>query len=296
MAAFPSFQFDLSLYLPNSPINKMCGSIEEITNTHSFQFYEPETLQNLDQSHTKFSTLISDIEPSLSHVTHKNISMDNSSSLTKPNPIPFMDKKRRKLKDTREAKIKKPKKCKEVDEKEKTKKDEKKAEEKPPTGYIHVRARRGQATDSHSLAERARRERITEKMKLLQALVPGCEKVTGKALMLDEIINYVQSLQNQIEFLSMKLASTNPMFYDFGMDLESFMVRPNQNLLGLQCSPTQTAANDYPLPDNSSNILLLQPGQVPNIFSKGNGRFLWELDEQRQKTMNQPGISYNLRS
>lgn len=24
----------------------------------------------------------------------------------------------------------------------------------PPTGYIHVRARRGQATDSHSLAER----------------------------------------------------------------------------------------------------------------------------------------------
>lgn len=24
----------------------------------------------------------------------------------------------------------------------------------PPAGYIHVRARRGQATDSHSLAER----------------------------------------------------------------------------------------------------------------------------------------------
>lgn len=26
--------------------------------------------------------------------------------------------------------------------------------EEPPKGYIHVRARRGQATDSHSLAER----------------------------------------------------------------------------------------------------------------------------------------------
>ncbi|XP_022844981.1 transcription factor bHLH137-like isoform X2 [Olea europaea var. sylvestris] len=57
-------------------------------------------------------------------------------------------------------------------------------------------------------------------MKFLQALVPGCDKVNGKALMLDEIINYVQSLQNQVEFLSMKLASNNPMFYDFGMDLE----------------------------------------------------------------------------
>ncbi|KAF0893873.1 hypothetical protein E2562_031410 [Oryza meyeriana var. granulata] len=86
------------------------------------------------------------------------------------------------------------------------------AEEKPepPKDYIHVRARRGQATDSHSLAERVRRERISERMKLLQSLVPGCNKITGKALMLDEIINYVQSLQRQVEFLSMKLATMNP--------------------------------------------------------------------------------------
>ena len=33
-------------------------------------------------------------------------------------------------------------------------KDKKKANEEAPTGYVHVRARRGQATDSHSLAER----------------------------------------------------------------------------------------------------------------------------------------------
>ncbi|GMP90266.1 hypothetical protein CsSME_00041474 [Camellia sinensis var. sinensis] len=87
----------------------------------------------------------------------------------------------------------------------------------PPKDYIHVRARRGQATDSHSLAERVRREKISERMKLLQDLVPGCNKVTGKALMLDEIINYVQSLQRQVEFLSMKLASVNPRL-DFNMD------------------------------------------------------------------------------
>ncbi|XP_020582722.1 transcription factor bHLH75-like [Phalaenopsis equestris] len=42
---------------------------------------------------------------------------------------------------------------------------------------VHVRARRGQATDSHSLAERVRRERINEKMRCLQDLVPGCYKV-----------------------------------------------------------------------------------------------------------------------
>lgn len=78
-----------------------------------------------------------------------------------------------------------------------------------PKDYIHVRARRGQATDSHSLAERARREKISERMRILQDLVPGCNKVVGKALVLDEIINYIQSLQHQIEFLSMKLEAVN---------------------------------------------------------------------------------------
>lgn len=80
-----------------------------------------------------------------------------------------------------------------------------KPSEPPKQDYIHVRARRGQATDSHSLAERARREKISERMKILQDLVPGCNKVIGKALVLDEIINYIQSLQQQVEFLSMKL-------------------------------------------------------------------------------------------
>ncbi|KAG6383020.1 hypothetical protein SASPL_157245 [Salvia splendens] len=110
---------------------------------------------------------------------------------------------------------------------------EEKSKPEPPKDYIHVRARRGQATDSHSLAERARREKISERMKILQDLVPGCNKVPwllplfpfnnfvtlivksdaveviGKALVLDEIINYIQSLQRQVEFLSMKLEAVN---------------------------------------------------------------------------------------
>ncbi|KAK1374503.1 Transcription factor bHLH74-like [Heracleum sosnowskyi] len=54
------------------------------------------------------------------------------------------------------------------------------------------------ATNSHSLVERVRSEKISERMKYLHDLVPGCSKVTGKAVMLDKIINYVQSLQ-QVE-------------------------------------------------------------------------------------------------
>uniref|UniRef100_A0A0A9BCP0 BHLH domain-containing protein n=1 Tax=Arundo donax TaxID=35708 RepID=A0A0A9BCP0_ARUDO len=46
-------------------------------------------------------------------------------------------------------------------------------------------------------------------MKILQDLVPGCNKVIGKASVLDEIINYIQSLHRQVEFLSMKLEAVN---------------------------------------------------------------------------------------
>uniref|UniRef100_A0A803MD05 BHLH domain-containing protein n=1 Tax=Chenopodium quinoa TaxID=63459 RepID=A0A803MD05_CHEQI len=70
----------------------------------------------------------------------------------------------------------------------------------PSKDYIYVRARRGQATDSHSLAERRFMINI-----LIPDQIPGFQ-VIGKALVLDEIINYIQSLQRQVEFLSMKLA------------------------------------------------------------------------------------------
>ncbi|KAK6252827.1 hypothetical protein QUC31_014547 [Theobroma cacao] len=56
-------------------------------------------------------------------------------------------------------------------------KNKKKVPEKVETdNYAHVRARRGEATDKHSLAERVRREKISVRMKLLQSLVPGCDK------------------------------------------------------------------------------------------------------------------------
>nr|WKE35247.1 basic helix-loop-helix family protein [Rosa persica] len=58
--------------------------------------------------------------------------------------------------------------------------------------------------------KKARREKINARMKLLQELVPGCNKISGTALVLDEIINHVQSLQRQVEFLSMRLATVDP--------------------------------------------------------------------------------------
>ncbi|XAR57320.1 hypothetical protein NMG60_11025405 [Bertholletia excelsa] len=72
----------------------------------------------------------------------------------------------------------------------------------PPAIRPRVRARRGQATDPHSIAERLRRERIAERMKALQELVPSCNK-TDRAAMLDEILDYVKFLRLQVKVLSM---------------------------------------------------------------------------------------------
>ncbi|KAG6423346.1 hypothetical protein SASPL_113740 [Salvia splendens] len=122
----------------------------------------------------------------------------------------------------------------------------------PPKDYIHVRARRGQATDAHSLAERVRREKISERMKMLQHLVPGCNKVTGKAVMLDEIINYVQSLQHQVEFLSMKLATVNPRM---NFNMEAIMSKDMfQSRGSLYSSCPSPCGNDPPFqPSNGGN-------------------------------------------
>ncbi|GLT28131.1 hypothetical protein SLA2020_030860 [Shorea laevis] len=136
---------------------------------------------------------------------------------------------------------------------EKQKKANKTKPPEPPKDYIHVRARRGQATDSHSLAERVRREKISERMKLLQDLVPGCNKVTGKALMLDEIINYVQSLQRQVEFLSMKLASVNTRL-DFNIDsLMSKDIFQSNNSMPHPIFPLDSSASAFSSQQSQQN-------------------------------------------
>ncbi|KAE9463704.1 hypothetical protein C3L33_04384, partial [Rhododendron williamsianum] len=140
---------------------------------------------------------------------------------------------------------------------EDTKTGDEKANQKAPEplkDYIHVRARRGQATDSHSLAERVRREKISERMKLLQDLVPNCNKVTGKALMLDEIINYVQSLQRQVEFLSMKLASV-----DFNMD--TLLSKDEFQANGSLSHPM------YPLDSSASAFFGHQTKETPQVHT-----------------------------
>ncbi|CAL9223450.1 unnamed protein product [Arabidopsis halleri] len=156
--------------------------------------------------------------------------------------------------------------------------------------YIHVRARRGQATDRHSLAERARREKISKKMKYLQDIVPGCNKVTGKAGMLDEIINYVQCLQRQVEFLSMKLAVLNP---ELELAVEDISVKQFQAYFTNVTASKQSIMVDVPLfpldQQGSLDLSAINPNQPTSIEAPSAS---WETQSQSLYNTSSLGFHY----
>ncbi|KAK9286950.1 hypothetical protein L1049_015358 [Liquidambar formosana] len=85
------------------------------------------------------------------------------------------------------------------------------------------RASRGSATDPQSLYARKRRERINERLRILQNLVPNGTKV-DISTMLEEAVQYVKFLQLQIKLLSSDdLWMYAPIAYngmDIGLDLK----------------------------------------------------------------------------
>ncbi|KAL3502417.1 hypothetical protein ACH5RR_036866 [Cinchona calisaya] len=72
-------------------------------------------------------------------------------------------------------------------------------------------SRKSRATEVHNLSERRRRDRINEKMRALQELLPNSNK-TDKASMLDEAIEYMKSLQMQLQMMWMGSAMAPMMF------------------------------------------------------------------------------------
>uniref|UniRef100_A0A0D9Y1A9 BHLH domain-containing protein n=1 Tax=Leersia perrieri TaxID=77586 RepID=A0A0D9Y1A9_9ORYZ len=73
-------------------------------------------------------------------------------------------------------------------------------------------AKRRRAAEVHNLSERRRRDRINEKMKALQELIPHCNK-TDKASMLDEAIEYLKSLQLQLQMMWMGGGMAPPVMF-----------------------------------------------------------------------------------
>ncbi|KAJ7518242.1 hypothetical protein O6H91_21G060900 [Diphasiastrum complanatum] len=72
-----------------------------------------------------------------------------------------------------------------------------------PKNVASKRGRRSRAAEVHNLSERRRRDRINEKMRALQDLIPNSNK-TDKASMLEEVIEYIKMLQLQLQMMSIR--------------------------------------------------------------------------------------------
>ncbi|KAL9359787.1 hypothetical protein Peur_047910 [Populus x canadensis] len=72
---------------------------------------------------------------------------------------------------------------------------------KKGNGKSSVSNRRSRAAAVHNQSERKRRDKINQRMKTLQKLVPNSSK-TDKASMLDEVIEYLKQLQAQVQMVS----------------------------------------------------------------------------------------------
>ncbi|KAG8369012.1 hypothetical protein BUALT_Bualt15G0106000 [Buddleja alternifolia] len=88
---------------------------------------------------------------------------------------------------------------------------------KPTSGRGGGGSKRTRAAEVHNLSERRRRDRINEKMRALQELIPNCNKA-DKASMLDEAIEYLKTLQLQVQIMSMGAGlCMPPMMFPTGM-------------------------------------------------------------------------------
>ncbi|KAA3458677.1 transcription factor PIF1-like isoform X1 [Gossypium australe] len=147
--------------------------------------------------------------------------------------------------------------------------------------------KRSRAAEVHNLSERRRRDRINEKMRALQELIPRCNK-SDKASMLDEAIEYLKSLQLQVQMMSMGCGMVPMMFpgvqqymptmgMGIGMGMGMDIGRPTMpftNVLAGSPLPTPAAAAHlgprFPMPPFHMPPPALVPAPDPSRIQPNN--------------------------
>ncbi|KAJ4955354.1 hypothetical protein NE237_012137 [Protea cynaroides] len=160
-------------------------------------------------------------------------------------------------------------------------------------------SRRTRAAEVHNLSERRRRDRINEKMKALQELIPGCNK-SDKASMLDEAIEYLKSLQLQMQMMSMGCGMVPMMFpgvqhymppmgmgigMGMGMAMDMGMNRP------MLPFPPVLAGSPMPNPAAAAHLsqsLPMPPFHLPTVSTPDPSRM--QTPNQSDPSMNPIGI------
>lgn len=107
-------------------------------------------------------------------------------------------------------------------------------DKKRGTGKSSVSSKRRRAAAIHNQSERKRRDKINQRMKTLQKLVPNSSK-TDKASMLDEVIEYLKQLQAQVQM--MNRMNMSPMMMPMTLQQQLQMSLMAQMGMGMGMSP-----------------------------------------------------------
>ncbi|KAJ9680680.1 hypothetical protein PVL29_019870 [Vitis rotundifolia] len=107
-------------------------------------------------------------------------------------------------------------------------------DKKRGTGKSSVSSKRSRAAAIHNQSERKRRDKINQRMKTLQKLVPNSSK-TDKASMLDEVIEYLKQLQAQVQMMSRM--NMSPMMMPMTLQQQLQMSLMAQMGMGMGMSP-----------------------------------------------------------
>ncbi|MCO5569878.1 hypothetical protein L7F22_023592 [Adiantum nelumboides] len=152
---------------------------------------------------------------------------------------------------------------------------------KPPS-------KRNRVAEVHNLSERNRRNRINDKLKTLQDLIPNSTK-TDKASVLDEAIEYMKTLQMQLQMVSMRNSlSVSPMVRPMNLpQAQMHMAQPYAIGLGVPIGhasgmgiglglgmpemgpPTATTLSQYPAGMSHLHAMPFYNGSMPGFPHMG---------------------------
>ncbi|KAL1534985.1 ATP-dependent DNA helicase pif3 [Salvia divinorum] len=149
-------------------------------------------------------------------------------------------------------------------------------------------SKRSRAAEVHNLSERRRRDRINEKMRALQELIPNCNKA-DKASMLDEAIEYLRTLQLQVQIMSMGSGlCMPPMMFPTGMQPMHPAHVPHFQPMGVGVGMGMAYGMGIPPDMNAGSsgcpIYPVPPLQVPHFSSTVPGL----VNFQRMPSHNHP--------
>ncbi|CAA0806031.1 Transcription factor UNE10 [Striga hermonthica] len=103
---------------------------------------------------------------------------------------------------------------------------------------------KSRAAAIHNRSERKRRDKINQKMKTLQKMVPNSSK-TDKASMLDEVIEYLKQLEGEVQFMRSRMSMSSSMMMSLPLAQMSMMGPPmgmGMGIMGRMMPPVMPGA------------------------------------------------------